>query len=139
MLLALQLGIVARAYTGARRGAMLALLSTVWIVPGLVGPAVAGFVAEHFGWRWVFAGVVPLIAVTAVLVIPALPKDRPSRPVSDGGDASWWQQPGTRAAIVTGLLVSLAFLSAEAFLPLVLTRSKASRSRRRDCRSPCRR
>ena len=122
MLLALQLGIVARAYTGARRGAMLALLSTVWIVPGLVGPGIAGFVAEHFGWRWVFAGVVPLIAVTAFLVVPALPKDRLTPPADDGGTSAWWHQPGTRAAIATGLLVSLAFLSVEAFLPLVLTR-----------------
>lgn len=124
MLLALQLGIVARAYTGARRGAMLALLSTVWIVPGLVGPGIAGFVAEHFGWRWVFAGVVPLLIVTALLVVPALPKGRAISPAGDGGTAAWWHQPGTRSAIATGLLVSLAFLSVEAFLPLVLTRMK---------------
>jgi MFS family permease len=37
------------------------------VVPGLVGPAVAALVASAVGWRWVFLGLIPLVAVAGVL------------------------------------------------------------------------
>ena len=60
---------------------MLAMLSTAWVVPGLVGPAVSGFVADHLDWRWVFFGLIPPLAVAAALTLPVLrrlgaPQDR---------------------------------------------------------------
>jgi MFS family permease len=61
---------VTRAYRDQQRPRVLALLSTGWIVPALIGPAVAGTVAELTSWRWVFAGLVPLTAVVAVLTVP---------------------------------------------------------------------
>ena len=54
-------------YPEAVRPRMLALWASAWVVPGLVGPAIAGFVAETAGWRWVFFGIVPF-AVAAVLL-----------------------------------------------------------------------
>lgn len=42
---------------------MIAYLSSAWVVPGLVGPAVAGLVADTLSWRWVFLGLVPPIAL----------------------------------------------------------------------------
>jgi MFS family permease len=51
---------------------MLATLSSAWVVPGLIGPGLAGLIAEHAGWRWVFLGLAPLPALAAVLVVPAL-------------------------------------------------------------------
>ena len=51
---------------------MFAYLSTAWVVPGLIGPALAGWVALHIGWRVVFLGLLPLIAVAGVLTVPAL-------------------------------------------------------------------
>ena len=42
------------ATTEAARPRMLALLSTAWVVPGLIGPALAGAIAAYAGWRWVF-------------------------------------------------------------------------------------
>jgi MFS family permease len=51
---------------------MFALLSTAWVLPGVVGPAVAGTIAEEVGWRWVFAAILPLVPLNALLAIPAL-------------------------------------------------------------------
>ncbi len=51
---------------------MMAVLSTAWVVPGLAGPAISAVVASLFGWRWVFLGLLPLVAVTGSMAVPAL-------------------------------------------------------------------
>ena len=51
---------------------MFAVLSTAWVVPGLMGPAVAALVAAAAGWRWVFLGLLPLVVAAGVLVVLAL-------------------------------------------------------------------
>jgi hypothetical protein len=51
---------------------MFAVLSTAWVVPGLVGPAVAALVATAVGWRWVFLGLIPLVVAAGALVVLAL-------------------------------------------------------------------
>ena len=51
---------------------MMAVLSTAWVVPGLVGPAISATVASLVGWRWVFLGLVPVVAVTGAMALPAL-------------------------------------------------------------------
>ena len=42
---------------------MFALLSTAWVVPGLVGPSIAAVIGEFTTWRLVFLGLLPLLAV----------------------------------------------------------------------------
>jgi hypothetical protein len=51
---------------------MMAVLSTAWVVPGLVGPAVSAEVAHLFGWRWVFLGLLPVVTVAGAIAVPAL-------------------------------------------------------------------
>jgi MFS family permease len=63
---------VARCYPTDRQPHMLALLSTAWVVPGLVGPGLSGLVADHATWRLVFLGLVPILPVCAALALPAL-------------------------------------------------------------------
>jgi MFS family permease len=63
---------IAQAYAVEIQPRMLATLSSAWVVPGLVGPGVAGLVAEHTSWRWVFLGLVPLPLLATLLVLPAL-------------------------------------------------------------------
>jgi MFS family permease len=63
---------VARGYAEAARPRMLALLSTAWVVPGLIAPAVAAAVDLYAGWRWVFLGLaVPSVAAVG-LAVPGL-------------------------------------------------------------------
>ena len=63
---------VARGYPDMLRPRMMALISTVWVLPALLGPTVSGVVAERVSWRLVFAGIVPLVGVVALLVLPPL-------------------------------------------------------------------
>jgi MFS family permease len=64
--------VIGRDYPDAVRPKMFAIMSTAWVVPGLAGPAVAGLVADAFGWRWVFLGLLPLVAVSTALTLRAV-------------------------------------------------------------------
>jgi MFS family permease len=54
------------------RARMMAVLSTAWVLPALAGPALSAAVASLLGWRWVFLGLLPLVAITGGLAVPAL-------------------------------------------------------------------
>ncbi|SBV28867.1 Major Facilitator Superfamily protein [Micromonospora krabiensis] len=60
--------IVGQAYPEELHRRIFAAFAAAWVVPSLVGPAVAGLIVEHLGWRWVFL-VVPAVAVPAVLLV----------------------------------------------------------------------
>lgn len=63
---------IGRGYEESLRPRMFAVLATVWVLPGLVGPALAGVIAEYASWRFVFLGLLPLLAVATVLIVPGL-------------------------------------------------------------------
>jgi MFS family permease len=62
--------VVARVYPPALHGRVFAAFSAAWVLPSLIGPFLAGAVAEFLHWRWVFLGVAILTvaAFAAVLV-----------------------------------------------------------------------
>jgi MFS family permease len=59
-------------YPPALRPAVFWSFSAAWILPTLFGPALAAYVAQVLGWRWVFLGVVGLVVVAAVGITPSL-------------------------------------------------------------------
>jgi MFS family permease len=63
---------IGRALPESLRPRMFALLSTAWVLPGIFGPAIAGFVAQELHWRLVFLGLLPLIALPGALATRAL-------------------------------------------------------------------
>lgn len=63
---------IARVYPPEVRPRVFAGLSAAWVVPAMVGPAVAGLVADSVGWRWVFYGICPLVVPALVMLLPAL-------------------------------------------------------------------
>ena len=63
---------IGRSVHGPVRARMMALLSTAWVVPGLAGPALSAEVAHVFGWRWVFLGLLPVVAISGSIALPAL-------------------------------------------------------------------
>ncbi|HEY5110693.1 MAG TPA: MFS transporter [Acidimicrobiales bacterium] len=72
---------IGRAFPEALQARMMAVLSTAWVVPGIVGPLASAAVAHVFGWRWVFLGLLPLVAATGVLALPGLVRlGRPDAP-----------------------------------------------------------
>jgi MFS family permease len=64
--------LVGRAYDDELRPQMFAALSAAWVVPSIVGPLVAGFLADQLSWRLVFLGIAPLAVVPVVIALPSV-------------------------------------------------------------------
>ncbi len=64
--------LIGRAYPTALQARMFAVLSSAWVLPAVVGPALSGAVADTIGWRWVFLGLLPLVAVAGAITAPLL-------------------------------------------------------------------
>ncbi len=83
--------IIGRSFRDELRPRMFATLSTAWVVPGVIGPAIAGGIAQLTSWRMVFIGLLPLIVVAAAITLPAIRAMGPSaaetadRPVTGAG------------------------------------------------------
>jgi MFS family permease len=60
---------VGRGFAPALRPKVFAVLSTGWVVPSLVAPLLASWVAVAVGWRWVFLGLLPLVALAGGLAV----------------------------------------------------------------------
>jgi MFS family permease len=63
---------IGRGYPEEAKPRMLAVLSSAWVIPGLIGPALAGVISDIAGWRWVFLGLVPFLIIGAILTLPSL-------------------------------------------------------------------
>src|SRR5262245_1838521 len=63
---------IGRAYDVDQRARMFAILSTAWVVPGVIGPALAERVSSWVGWRLVFLGLLPLVVVSGLLIVPEM-------------------------------------------------------------------
>ncbi|SCL60209.1 Major Facilitator Superfamily protein [Micromonospora citrea] len=96
--------IVGQAYPEALHRRIFAAFAAAWVVPSLVGPALAGLIVEHLGWRWVFLAV-PVVAVPAVLLIhPGL------RAIGTGTTAGLPAGAAARIGWACGAAVSAALL-----------------------------
>jgi MFS family permease len=96
--------VVGHLYPAQLRPRIFAAFSTGWVVPSLVGPAIAGLIVEHTSWRVVFLAV-PVMAIPAALVMrPGLGRARtPEGPTAQG---SLWDKRA-RWAIAVALGVGL--------------------------------
>lgn len=62
----------ARALPAALHPRLFALFSSAWVVPAVIGPAISGWIVDHWGWRWLFLGILVLLVPTAALILPPL-------------------------------------------------------------------
>jgi MFS family permease len=62
--------IIGRVFPAQAQPVVFGWLSAAWVVPSLVGPLVAGVVAEQASWRWVFLGVAPVVLAAVLIVWP---------------------------------------------------------------------
>ncbi|WP_249346112.1 MFS transporter [Microbispora sp. H11081] len=65
--------LVAQAYPSAMHPRVFSALAAAWVLPSVVGPAVTGFVAETWSWRWIFLGVAVLSVPAALVMWRGLP------------------------------------------------------------------
>jgi MFS family permease len=75
--------LVKRAYPAHRQATMYVYLSAGWVLPSLIGPAFGGLVTDHLGWRWVFAGIVPMALAVGALTSRQMRRYGPSAMTDD--------------------------------------------------------
>jgi len=73
---------IGRVYPVGVRPRMFAVLSTAWVVPGVIGPALSERISAWIGWRWVFLGLLPLVGAAGSLIVPAMMRLRAPVPTT---------------------------------------------------------
>jgi MFS family permease len=63
---------IGRAYPASVQPRVFAILSSAWVLPGLIGPAIAGAVGDHASWRLVFLGLLPLVVPAGLVTLRPL-------------------------------------------------------------------
>ncbi|BDZ38097.1 MFS transporter [Microbacterium suwonense] len=100
--------VVARIYPPQLHGPVFAAYAAAWVVPSMVGPFLAGAVAELLHWRWAFLGVAVLTAAAFALVATRL---RGVSLTADAGDdapaAAAAVQPGHRGGVAVRMLLAV--------------------------------
>jgi MFS family permease len=118
---------IARGIPARLRPRMFAVLSTAWVVPGLLGPTAALAIEHATSWRFVFLLLVPLVVVAGLLTVPALAAMDRARAAEvrvaaagDGGAAP--AGSGTRVRLVLLLVTGVgACFAAGRGLPIALS------------------
>jgi MFS family permease len=64
--------VMGEVYADQIRPRIFAALASAWIVPGLIGPVISGWITEHLSWRWVFGGLAPFVALGGLMLVPSL-------------------------------------------------------------------
>ncbi|MFF1574325.1 MFS transporter [Leifsonia sp. NPDC058292] len=107
--------IVARVYPAVLHARIFAGFAAAWVVPSLIGPLIAGLLAESVGWRWVFLGVVALVALAMLMVVPAM---RGVRAPDTGQQRPPWNIRRIGWAVLVAVAVLTLNLAAEARGPV---------------------
>jgi MFS family permease len=87
--------LIARAYPEDLRPKAFSLMAAAWVVPALIGPLIAGWLAETLTWRLAFL-LVPLVMLLPALLLRRVLRDH------DGGTG----EPGSAARIVRALVTA---------------------------------
>jgi MFS family permease len=95
--------VVGQLYPARLRPKIFAAFATAWVVPSLVGPAIAGLIVEHASWRFVFLAVPALAVPAAVVMRPGLARagEHEVRPGKLWDKRAMW---AVAAAVGVGLL-----------------------------------
>jgi len=92
--------LIARAYSESQRPKAFSILAASWVVPALIGPVLAGWLADNVSWRAVF-WLVPLFVIPPCLLL--FPRMSPYQ----GGTP----QESARRRLVAGGLATAALLA----------------------------
>lgn len=92
--------LIARAFDVDTRPKAFSVLAAAWVVPSLVGPVVAGWLAESVSWRAVFLLVPLVLLLPALLLFPRLRE-------YDGGT----RPAGVRGRLTAAVIAALALLA----------------------------
>ncbi|HEX2142589.1 MAG TPA: MFS transporter, partial [Candidatus Limnocylindria bacterium] len=106
---------IALGYDPVARPRMIAIISSAWVLPGLVGPALAGWITQEFTWRWIFLGLAPLLPLAALATVVPLARLR-REPGGEGAEPASPSAVADSVLLAVGAGVLLAGLSARNLL-----------------------
>lgn len=92
--------VIARAYAVELRPKAFSVLAAAWVVPGLAGPVIAGWLADNVSWRAVFLLVPFFVLPPALLLFPRLQADERGVP-----------SPSMRPRLVAGALATVGLFA----------------------------
>jgi MFS family permease len=118
---------IARGIPPRLRPRMFAVLSTAWVVPGLLGPTAALAIEHASSWRFVFLVLVPIVVIAGLLTVPALaamdragPAERTDGSAGGGGGAPAGSGRRVRLVLVLVVGVGVCFAAGRG-LPIALS------------------
>ncbi|WP_447040953.1 MFS transporter [Streptomyces sp. DSM 118878] len=98
---------IGQSYPEYLRPRMLAMMSASWVIPSLVGPPLAGVVAEIWSWRAVFYGLAALTALPAVVLVFVLRSSPAGGQDSAPADLPPKEERAARPPLLVAALLSL--------------------------------
>ncbi|MFD9421359.1 MULTISPECIES: MFS transporter [unclassified Streptomyces] len=98
---------IGQSYPEYLRPRMLAMMSASWVIPSLVGPPLAGVVAEVWSWRVVFYGLAVLTALPALALVVVLRGAPAGGPDSEPADAPPAEERAARPPLMIAAMLSL--------------------------------
>ena len=97
--------VIGRGYDTAAQPLMIAIISSAWVIPGLVGPALAGYVAQEASWRWTFLALVPWLPLSALLLARPLSRIPRLSPAAATAQPAAGVSDALRLAIGAGMVL----------------------------------
>lgn len=103
--------VVALVYPSALQPRVFGAISAAWVLPSLLGPPIAGFLAAQVSWRAVFLLVPPFAVLAVALLLPRLSRlPSPERAADDEPSPAAGLAPRERLLRGTGLAVGIGVL-----------------------------
>ncbi|MEK4480932.1 MFS transporter [Paenibacillus odorifer] len=81
---------ISLSYPDELRAKILGAFGTAYVLPSMLGPYVAGLIADQWSWRFVFWGILPILIISALLSLPAFTKLKTPKTQGDIGASSTW-------------------------------------------------
>jgi MFS family permease len=110
---------ISLSYPDELRAKILGAFGTAYVLPSMLGPYVAGLIADQWSWRFVFWVILPILVLSALLSLPAFRKLKTQGTQGDNGAAATWM--AVLLTIGTGIfLVGLSMLPTVTGIVLVI-------------------
>lgn len=116
--------LIVRSSSSENLGSIMSIVGIPAVLAPILGPTFGGFIINSLDWRWIFYVNIPIVILSSLLIIFALPKFEPSKNGKKLDIASIIFLGGTFTSFILGISkVSelVAGTSHKAILPLVIS------------------